>query len=95
MRQFVITALDKKNVSDLRQQHRDEHLLFLSSAKQWGVEIILAGPLLSGDDMIGSHLVLAATDEMVIKNFLNADPYHQAGLFATTTIYPFKQVLPK
>ncbi|MCX8516015.1 MAG: YciI family protein [Alphaproteobacteria bacterium] len=95
MQQFVITALDKTDGAAIRAANRTGHLQYLAAAADHGVKIILAGPLMNNHHaMIGSHLVLEAESEVVIKAFLAHDPYNMAGLFARVDIYPFKKVLP-
>lgn len=97
MKQFVVTAHDKKNSTVVRAANRAAHLAYIADAQKMGVTILLAGPLFENVDcetMAGSHLVLMAQDINVIKDFLAKDPYNQAGLFDRVEVYPFKKVLP-
>ena len=95
MKEFVITAIDKPNANALRAANRTAHLDHIAKAKNYGVTIIIAGPLLHDDGtMIGSHLILAAADKKSIDNFLANDPYRKAELFANVAIHQFKKILP-
>ncbi|MDI9313879.1 MAG: YciI family protein [Hydrotalea sp.] len=95
MKEFIVTALDKPNASAVRAANRAAHLAHIAVAKNYGVAIIIAGPLLADDGaMLGSHLILGAADKKNIDDFLADDPYRKAGLFASVTIHNFKKVLP-
>ncbi len=88
---YAVTCLDKPNALDIRLANRTEHLAF--AAKQ---PIVIGGPLLSDDGaaMVGSLLVIDASDRAALDAILGADPYAKAGLFASVTVKPFKKVLP-
>ncbi len=90
MLEFLVIAKDKPNSLVLREVKREEHLQFLNSAK---LKIKLAGQLLEKDNMVGTVLVIAATNLKVLQEFLQEDPYQKAGLFASVTIQKMKVVI--
>ena len=83
---FVITCLDKPGSLDIRQAARPAHLDYAGANG-----IVFGGPLL--DDAgkpLGSMLVIEAADRAAAEAFAAADPYAQAGLFASTAIHPWR-----
>lgn len=90
---FVLICEDKPDSLDVRLATREAHLAYLQSAK---VTLQLCGPMLTddGSSMIGSMFVIEAQDRQAVQDFADADPYQQAGLFARTTLRPFRQVIP-
>lgn len=86
---FVITCLDKPESLVLRQATRPAHLEYLGTQP-----VTYGGPLL--DDAgrpCGSMLVIDVPDHAAAAVFAAADPYAEAGLFASTTIMGFRAVL--
>ncbi|MDA1076184.1 MAG: YciI family protein, partial [Proteobacteria bacterium] len=90
---FVLICEDKPDSLDVRMATREAHLAYLKTAE---VTLQLAGPMLSddGSTMVGSMFVIEAVDLKAVQGFAEGDPYRQAGLFANTTIRPFRQVIP-
>lgn len=90
---FTVTNLDKDGALQIRLDNRDAHLKFL---KGLGEQVHLAGPFLSDDgaSMIGSLLVVEFPDLAAAKAWAADDPYARAGLFQSSIVRPFKQVLP-
>ncbi len=87
--QFAITCLDQPNSLALRQATRAAHL---EHAAAHGV--VLGGPLLdSAGSPIGSLLIVQADTREQAEQIAAADPYAQAGLFASVTIHGFRTVL--
>lgn len=86
---FVIYARDKRDGGGARQAHRAAHLEYLKSK---GAVIKTAGPLLADDGkaMIGSMLVIEASDRAAAESFAKGDPFHAAGVFASVEIHPWR-----
>lgn len=91
---FVIVNRDKPDGGDIRADTRPVHLNYLRAA---GDALILAGPLLddAGDAPCGSLLIIEAADLAEAERFAAGDPYAQAGLFATSTVTPWRQTFPE
>jgi uncharacterized protein YciI len=90
---FSVTNLDKDGALSIRLDNRAAHVDYL---KALGDALHLAGPLLSddGETMIGSQLIVEFTDLAAAHAWASEDPYAKAGLFASSTVRPFKKVLP-
>ncbi|MDZ5646453.1 YciI family protein [Nitrospirillum sp. BR 11828] len=90
---FAITCTDKPGHLDLRLATRPRHLEYLDGQVD---HIVVAGPLLDAEGKpTGSLLVVDFPDEAAAQAFAAADPYAEAGLFASVTIQPFRVVYPK
>lgn len=90
---FSVTNLDKDGALQIRLDNRAAHVDYL---KALGDALHLAGPLLSddGETMIGSQLIVDFPTLDAARTWAAADPYAQANLFQSSTIRPFKKVLP-
>lgn len=89
---FILECQDKPGALDLRLATRSTHLAYLDTHLD---QILIAGPILGDDGKpVGSLLIVDFADEAAVRAFADADPYAQAGLFATVTIRPFRKVLP-
>lgn len=87
---FAIIAEDKPGALELRLATRPTHLEYLDSQVE---KLVQAGPVLDAEGKpCGSVLIVEAEDQAAAEAFAAADPYAQAGLFARTTIRPFRQV---
>lgn len=89
---FAITTEDKPDSATVRRDTRPAHLEYLKAA---GRRIVAAGPLLApdGEAMIGSLLIVEAEGLAQAQAFAAGDPYAKAGLFARTTIAPWRKVI--
>jgi hypothetical protein len=89
---FAIITEDKANSRELRLATRATHLDYLQS---FGTKIVAAGPLLGpdGESMTGSLLIVDVADRAAAEGFAAGDPYAKAGLFAKTTIAPWRKVV--
>ena len=87
---YALICEDKPDSEALRKSVRSQHLEYIQS-----FDVRFAGPMLADDEatMIGSIIVLDATDRAAADAFAAGDPYGQAGLFDMVTIRPFKQVI--
>lgn len=89
---FMIYCLDKPDHLDTRLANRSAHLEHLIAHES---QLITGGPLLDGDKMIGSLLVLDFATRPEVDTFLAADPYTKAGLFQSVTVTSYKNVFPR
>ena len=84
---FAITAMDKANSRDLRIATRAAHFDY---ARATGA-VRLGGPFLDDNgDMIGSLIIIEATDPSAARVWAANDPYAKAGLFAVSDVRPWK-----
>ena len=92
---FFIYAEDKEGALDVRKANRDAHIAYIK--ENYNDKILAAGPILSddGESMIGSVILIDLNDRTQVDDFCKNDPYAKAGLFARTTIRPFKHVFPQ
>jgi len=97
---YAIIAQDVENSLQNRLAARPKHLERLKALQDLG-RLILAGPhpAIDSEDpaeagFTGS-LVVAEFDSLEqAKAWADADPYIEAGVYASVTIKPFKKVLP-
>jgi hypothetical protein len=89
---FIATCIDKPDSLAKRTGRRPAHLVYLSSL---GAKVRAAGALLdpSGQTPIGSLLIFETSDEAEVRALLAADPYAEAGLFASVDLKPWRQAL--
>ena len=89
---FVATCIDKPDSAAKRTGRRPAHLVYLSSL---GAKVRVAGALLDagGQNPIGSLLIFDTLDEAEVRAILAADPYAEAGLFASVDLRPWRQAL--
>lgn len=90
---FAIYCLDKAGHGALRAANRAAHLDYLRANE---AHIIVVGPLLddSGENPIGSLLVMDFESRTAAEDFADGDPYAKAGLFESVTIRPWRKVFP-
>ena len=89
---FVVTCLDKPGHAAVRAANRGAHLDFV---KANAAAVKIAGPLLSddGEGMVGSLLVIEASNRAELDALISQDPYAEAGLFAGVEVRPWKWVI--
>lgn len=86
---IALIARDKADSLQTRLDNRSAHLAYL---EETGV-VSQAGPLLDGDAMIGSLIVLDVEDMAAAENWAANDPYAKAGLFASVELIVWKRVI--
>ncbi|MBL8708546.1 MAG: YciI family protein [Rhodospirillaceae bacterium] len=89
---FMIYCLDKPDHLEVRLANRPAHVEHLIAHEK---RLITGGPLLEGERMIGSLLVVDFATRAEVDTFLAADPYSKAGLFQSVTVTPYKNVFPR
>jgi uncharacterized protein YciI len=87
---FVVTRRDKPASLALRLAERPRHLVYLEGVLD---KIVYGGALLDEEGkQNGSVLVIDVPDLEAAEAFAQADPFVDAGLFAETSIRPFRPV---
>jgi uncharacterized protein YciI len=98
---YCIVSTDVANSLPLRQGARPAHLERLRVLQSEG-RLVLAGPhpAIDSDDpgeagFTGSLIVAEFVDLEQAKAWADADPYVAAGVYASVSVKPFKQVFPQ
>ncbi|KIC38469.1 hypothetical protein RA27_18625 [Ruegeria sp. ANG-R] len=86
---IALIARDKSGALQTRLDNRAAHLAYI---EETGV-VAQAGPLLDGDSMIGSLIILDVEDLAAAQNWAANDPYALAGLFDAVELIPWKKVI--
>lgn len=97
---YAIISEDVENSLERRLAARPAHLARLQQLKQEG-RLLLAGPHPAIDSsepgeagFSGSLVVAEFPSLQEARNWADADPYLEAGVYARVTVKPFKKVLP-
>lgn len=97
---YAIISEDVPNSLPLRKTAREHHLARLDRLKDQG-RLILAGPHPAadtaepGDTGFTGSLVIAEFESLDdARQWADADPYVEAGVYSKVTVKPFKKVLP-
>jgi uncharacterized protein YciI len=98
---YAIYCEDREGSLLLRRQARPAHLERLEALQAEG-RLLLAGPFpgVDSDDpgeagFTGSLIVAEFESLAAAEAWAAEDPYRQAGVYAHTTVKPFKKVLPQ
>lgn len=86
---IALIARDKDGALQTRLDNRAAHLAYI---EETGV-VAQAGPLLDGDAMIGSLVILDVEDLAAAQAWADNDPYAKAGLFTSVELIPWKKVI--
>ncbi|WP_299950030.1 YciI family protein [uncultured Ruegeria sp.] len=86
---IALIARDKTGALQTRMDNRAAHLGYIEKT---GV-VSQAGPLLDGDAMIGSLIILDVEDLAAAQAWAANDPYALAGLFDSVELIPWKKVI--
>jgi uncharacterized protein len=97
---YVIEGTDVPGSLARRLDARPAHLARLTALKDLG-RLLLAGPFPAidaadpGDAGFTGSLIVAEFDDLAAAQvWADADPYVDAGVYASVTVRPFKKVLP-
>jgi uncharacterized protein len=97
---YAIVSEDVPNSLPLRQQARPAHIARLQALKEQG-RLLVAGPNPAidssdpGEAGFTGSIVIAEFDSLQdAQAWADADPYIEAGVYAKSTVKPFKKVLP-
>lgn len=86
---IALIARDKDGALQTRLDNRTAHLGYI---EETGV-VAQAGPLLEGDQMIGSLIILDVADMAAAQAWADNDPYAKAGLFQSVDLITWKRVV--
>ena len=86
---IALIARDKDGALQTRLDNRAAHLAYI---EETGV-VSQAGPLLDGDAMIGSLIILEVEDMAAAQSWADNDPYAKAGLFQSVDLIAWKKVI--
>ena len=88
---YALICTDKPGSLELRMKVRPDHVAFLQGL---GNQLKAAGPFTDDQgNMNGSLVIIEAKDLADAKAIAAADPYAQAGLFASVDIRPWKWLI--
>jgi len=94
---YAITAIDAPNCAEKRQAVRPSHVERLLQLKNQG-RLLMAGPLPSADNSeapaCGSLIVAEFDSQQEAQDWIDADPYFAAGVYAKADVRPFLKLLP-
>jgi len=97
---YAIIAQDVENSLGKRKETRPAHLERLNALLDEG-RLILAGPHPAidcedpGEAGFSGSLIVAEFESLEeAKTWAKADPYTEAGVYASVTVKPFKKVFP-
>lgn len=92
---FALICNDKPGALQVRLDTRPAHVAFLEGLNA-GKKLAFAGPFLGDDGKpTGSLVVLDVADRAEAETLAKADPYAQAGLFASVEIRAWNWVFNK
>ncbi|MEW2918611.1 YciI family protein [Ruegeria sp. ANG10] len=86
---IALIAKDKDGALQTRLDNRANHLTYI---EETGV-VAQAGPLLNGDAMVGSLIILEVEDMAAAQAWADNDPYAKAGLFQSVDLIVWKKVV--
>ncbi|MCR9127381.1 MAG: YciI family protein [Rhodobacteraceae bacterium] len=86
----ALIARDKPGALPIRMETRPDHVAYLQASSD---TVVMAGPLLEGDAMIGSLIILDVADMEAAHIWADGDPYARAGLFASVELTAWKKVI--
>lgn len=97
---YCILGRDAPHSLDQRMSARSAHLARVERLRDQGL-LVTAGPLPAIDSpdpgpagFVGSLIVADFASLDAARNWAGADPYIQAGAWASVEVHPYQQVLP-
>jgi uncharacterized protein YciI len=97
---YIISGQDVENSLEKRLAVREHHLERLNNLQAQG-KLLLAGPCPAIDNedpgsagFTGSLIVAEFASLEAAQEWANADPYLEAGVYASVSVKPFKKVFP-
>jgi uncharacterized protein YciI len=89
MKLFAFRCLDGPGSAARREAALAAHLAYVEEHMD---QYAVAGPLIEGEHMVGSLLIIKASDAAEARARLEADPYFTAGVWANITCEEFRAV---
>ncbi|MCY4642787.1 MAG: YciI family protein [Gammaproteobacteria bacterium] len=97
---YAIISQDVGNSLAKRKSVRDQHIARPDELKNQG-RLVLAGPHPAVDSpdpgeagFTGSLIIAEFESQQAAQEWADADPYIDAGVYASVVVKPFKRVLP-
>ncbi|NUZ07993.1 YciI family protein [Piscinibacter koreensis] len=89
---FAFHLMDTPQSAELRLQVRPAHKAYLAEVAD---RIAFAGPLLDGDAMVGSLLVIDFPGRAAADAWLSDEPFTRAGVYASAAVHGFANLWPQ
>ena len=91
---YTFFLIDKPEALATRLEMRPRHKAYLAAKAE---QIAFAGPLLTDDGktMVGSLLVIDFASREEAHRWIAGEPFTQAGVYASTSIYAFGNLWPQ
>jgi uncharacterized protein YciI len=90
---FILYCLDKPGRAQTRRLVRAAHLEYVSRHQD---RFRFGGPLVGDDGQVrGSLMILQAADRAALDQHMRGDPFFNADLFASVTVWSSCQVVPE
>jgi uncharacterized protein YciI len=91
---YTFLLVDKPGALAKCLEIRPQHKAYLGAKAE---QIAFAGPLMSDDgtSMVGSLLVIDFPSREEAQRWIAAEPFTQAGVYASTTVYAFENLWPQ
>ena len=91
---YTVICLDSPDSAELRNAHRAAHVEFLDAN---AARIVYGGPLKNSQHgpSIGALIVLDCASREEAEAIAVADPFNRGGVYASVSVYAFKQVFPR
>lgn len=85
--QYVLLCRDAAGAPELRARFREEHVAHVRGSGM----VRLAGPLTDeAGGVIGSLLIVEATELAAVQAFSQTDPFQRQGVYESVDILPFR-----
>ncbi len=91
---FAFICVDKPDSSELRSKLRPPHLEYMIAVKD---RTVFGGPLQddAGEASQGSIFAIEFGSRAEAEAFLAEEPYNKGGLFQSTAIWRWRQMIPE
>ena len=90
---FAIVCWDRPNAGELRERTHHSHLEYL---KTHADRMHVGGPFESAEGaIVGTLFVIDAVDEADARAFVDAEPFHKAGIFESSRLRRWRQMQPE
>ena len=88
---YSIHAFDANEDSSVRRDASPAHKEHLDRAAEYGVRLVIGGPLLDAEDQfpIGSLMVFEAQDAAAVRRFNQDDPFLKMGVWSKVHLAQF------
>lgn len=89
---YAVWATDAPGSGEARLRVREAHRSRLRAPGAHPVQVLQAGATLDGSAcaMNGTLLIVQAADLAAVRAFVDADPYVEAGVYASVEIRPWR-----